>query len=315
MSSPETLATTRVQRAGEPVGGGGDGVAGGAANEAAGGAVAQGFDHSSDPNFVRYYEQASASAQTLERFRSIRERALLILARHGRATTNLSVLDIGCGAGTQTMLWAELGHAVTGVDVNGPLIDVARKRAAERSLTIRFDVGTATELPHPDTSMDVCLMPELLEHVEDWESCVNEAIRVLKPGGLLYLSTTNRLCPVQQEFDLPLYSWYPHRLKRRYERLSVTTRPELVNHARYPAVHWFSYYQLRDYLAARGLASLDRFDVIALASRGPAVRALIGLARALPPLRLLGHVLTEGTLIFALKDAGRPHSGARATGA
>lgn len=260
------------------------------------------YDHSSDPNFFKYYEQQSATPQTIERFRSIRERALLILARDGRSTAGLNVLDIGCGAGTQTLLWAELGHDVSGVDVNGPLIEVARARAVERGLTVRYDVGTATSLPHPSGSMDVCLMPELLEHVEDWESCVDEAIRVLKPGGLLYLSTTSWLCPRQQEFDLPLYSWYPGWLKRRYERLSVTTRPELVNHARYPAVHWFSYYRLRDYLSARGLRSLDRFDVVALTSRGPAVRALVGLTRALPPLRLLGHALTEGTLIFALKD-------------
>jgi 2-polyprenyl-3-methyl-5-hydroxy-6-metoxy-1,4-benzoquinol methylase len=58
--------------------------------------------------------------------------------------------------------------------------------------------------------MDVCLLPELLEHVADWQSCLNEAARVLRPGGLLYLSTTNVLCPRQQEFNLPLYSFLGH---------------------------------------------------------------------------------------------------------
>lgn len=270
-----------------------------------------GFDHSSAQGFVDYYERQSASPEAVARFRSIRDRAILILAANARSTSKLQVLDVGCGAGTQSFLWAELGHDVTGLDVNGPLIEVARRRATERGFEIRFDVGTATALPHPDASMDVCLMPELLEHVRDWKSCVDEAIRVLKPGGLLYLSTTNRLCPVQQEFDLPLYSWYPGWLKRRYERLSVTTHPELVNHARYPAVHWFSYYQLRDYLEPRGLRALDRFDIIALTPRGPAVRALVRLARALPPLRFIGHVLTQGVAVAALKDHGTRPDAAR----
>jgi 2-polyprenyl-3-methyl-5-hydroxy-6-metoxy-1,4-benzoquinol methylase len=259
-----------------------------------------GFDHSSDPNFFEYYERQSASAQTLERFRSIRERALLVLTRHGRSTTGLRILDIGCGAGTQTILWAELGHDATGIDVNGPLIEIARTRAAEKGLHIHFELGTATSLPYPSGSVDVCLMPELLEHVQDWKSCVNEAVRVLRPGGLLYLSTTNWLCPRQQEFNLPFYSWYPGWLKRRYERLAVTTRPDIANYARYPAVHWFSFYKLREYLATRGLRCFDRFDIIAMTPRSSVIKALIAATRALPPLRLLGHVLTEGTLIFAL---------------
>ena len=76
--------------------------------------------------------------------------------------------------------------------------------------------------------MDVCLLPELLEHVADWQSCLKEAPRVLRSGGLLYLSTTNVLRPRQEEFNLPLYSWYPGPLKRYCERLAMTTRPALA---------------------------------------------------------------------------------------
>src|SRR3954447_14171012 len=118
-------------------------------------------------------------------------------------------------------------------------------------------------------------MPELLEHVVEWEKCVAEALRVLRPGGVFYASTTNYLCPVQSEFNLPLYSWYPGRLKRRFERLSVTTRPALANYARYPAVNWFSYYGLARYLRQRGMSCLDRFDLIDRQGTGGA-RRLVG---------------------------------------
>jgi len=216
---------------------------------------------------------------------------------------SLEVADIGCGAGAQCELWAELGHVVHGLDINAPLIELAKQRAAERSQDIQFEVGSATELPWPDESMDVCLSPELLEHVQDWESCVSEFVRILKPGGLLYLSTTNKLCPRQQEFALPLYSWYPSALKRRYERLAVTSRPELVNHAIYPAVHWFTFYQLRDRLRALGMESRDRFDVINLASKGAPARSIVRLIRALPPLRWCAHLATSYTVVVAVKTA------------
>ena len=129
------------------------------------------FDHGSDPNFLAYYEEASLSEATLQRFRTIRDKALVLLAARGRDTTHLRVADIGCGAGTQSTLWAELGHSVTGLDVNAPLVEIAQRRAAERGLSVDFRVGTATALPLDNSSVDVCLLPELLEHVADWEAC------------------------------------------------------------------------------------------------------------------------------------------------
>jgi 2-polyprenyl-6-hydroxyphenyl methylase/3-demethylubiquinone-9 3-methyltransferase len=260
------------------------------------------WNHSSDPNFSNYYEQQSVSDETVQRFSLVRDKALQLLGANAADVTRvLEVVDVGCGAGTQSRLWAEMGHRVHGLDVNAPLINVARRRAAESGLEIAFDVGSATELPYADSSMDVALLPELLEHVANWQGCLDEAIRVLKPGGLLYLSTTSWLCPKQQEFNLPLYSWYPAFLKRRYERLAVTTRPEIANHCKYPAVNWFSFYALERYLGPRGFACLDRFDMVELRDRSALAKTVLTLVRGLAPLRLLGHVLTPGSTIFALK--------------
>ena len=261
------------------------------------------WDNSSDRNFVDYYEQQSLNAETVQRFTSIRDKALDLLAsRLGQSTNNLHVADIGCATGMQAQLWAELGHHVHGLDVNAPLIEIARRRAREAGMDIAFDIGSATELPYPDVSMDVVLLPELLEHVADWQRCLDEAIRILKPGGLLYLSTTNWLCPVQQEFNLPMYSWYPGFLKRRYEKLAVTTRPEIANYCRYPAVNWFSFYSLAAYLGKHGFSSLDRFDMIHAADKGTLARLALTLIKAFPPLRFIGHVLTPGSMVFAIRN-------------
>ncbi|HKO67741.1 MAG TPA: class I SAM-dependent methyltransferase [Burkholderiaceae bacterium] len=259
------------------------------------------LDHGSDPHFLAYYEKESLSEATLQRFRTIRDKALGLLAARGRDVTRLRVADIGCGAGTQSMLWAQHGHSVLGLDVNAPLIEVARRRAAELGLRVDFRVGTATDLPLDNCSVDVCLLPELLEHVPDWKACLHEASRSIGAGGLLYLSTTNTLCPVQSEFELPLYSWFPGFAKRYCERLAVTTRPSLANYAKYPAVNWFTFYRLREYLAPLGFECYDRFDMIDLSRVRGSLRWVIRLIRILAPARFVGHVLTPGTTLFAVK--------------
>ncbi len=249
-------------------------------------------------DFYAYYEKESSSGAALLRFSTIQANLLRLL---GAPAGALRVADIGCGAGTQCMLWAAQGHQVFGADINAALVALGRKRAGEAGLSVRFEVASATALPWPDQSMDLCIAPELLEHVADWQGCLREFVRVLKPGGALYLSTSNRLCPRQEEFTLPLYSWYPAPLKRRIERLARTTRPQLAGYATYPAVNWFTFYGLRDHLGRQGLRCLDRFDMMDLARQGRWARLAVGLARKVAPLRFLGHVATPYTVLLAFK--------------
>jgi SAM-dependent methyltransferase len=257
------------------------------------------FDHSSDPNFVAYYAAESETAVQKERFARVRDRALDLLG--GRSAV-YEVIDIGCGAGTQAMLWAERGHKVRALDVSEALINIGRERASRADLPVQFDVGTATALPYQDASADVVLLPELLEHVVEWERCLDEAVRVLRPGGLLYLNTSSWLCPVQHEFSLPAYSWYPGPVKRWCERRAVTTHPHWASYARYPAVNWFSYYGLARWFRRRGFSTLDRFDMLARQPLSQGASLAVRLVRGLPPLRLLGHMATDGTTVWALRD-------------
>ncbi len=259
-------------------------------------AVPAGFDTTSTEQFYEYYKAESLSAHTMERFRAIAAAVLRLREPGERA---LDVLDVGCGAGSQSRCWTEGGHRYQGLDINEPLIRLANRRAAKDGLAARFDVGSATALPFADASFDVCLVPELLEHVEDWRSCLEESVRVLRPGGVIFLSTSNKLCPKQQEFTLPGYSWYPGFAKRWIVQRALTTWPAVANHAKYPAVHWFSFYQLRDFFAARGFESFDRFDLMRLDDKSVAARRLIGLVRSVKALRFLGHVLTPGTVLIA----------------
>ncbi len=263
------------------------------------------WEHSSHRAFFEYYRDESVSPQALERFTAIRKKLLDTLAAdRGAEPRDLDVADVGCGAGTQCMLWAELGHRVNGIDINGPLIELARRRFAEANTPARFWVGSATELPWDDASMDVCIMPELLEHVVQWRQCLDEGARILRLGGILYLTTTNRLCPIQQEFNLPLYSWYPAPLKRYCENLARTTRPGLAGYATYPAVNWFTFHQLTAELKGRGLDAADRFETIDTTGFNLPKKLLISGIRRFALLRWLALAATPATHVIAIKRVG-----------
>ncbi|MCL4705777.1 methyltransferase domain-containing protein [bacterium] len=256
--------------------------------------------------FYEYYAEVSQTPDTQQRFARLRNMLVRVIEAAKLNTRKLHIADIGCGAGTQALLWSELGHHVHGIDTNAPLLDLARKRAANAGYDIDLRTGFAEKLPWPDMSMDICLAIELLEHVPEWKKSLNEFARILRPGGILCLTTTNVLCPIQHEFRLPFYSWYPAALKRYCEHLAVTTRPALANHAKYPAVNWFSYFGLAAFLHKLGFRTLDRFDVLEAKSKSFLSKTIITAIRKINVLRWCAHVATVGTLVVAIKEVDLP---------
>ena len=262
------------------------------------------YDHDTNKEFYDYYANESQNKSTQQRLQAMQDKVLGVLSNLNFKTESLQVLDVGCGAGSASILWAKSGYKTHGLDVNEALVDLAKQRANELGVEIDFKVGSATDLPWADQSMDVCLAPELLEHVADWQSCLNEFCRVLKPNGILFLSTSNKLCPKQQEFTLPLYSWYPSFLKRYCEKLAVTTHPEIAGYATYPAVNWFTFFQLKKELKNYGMESFDRFDLIDISKKNVLFEYIVRLIRNNKILRKLAHVFTPYTLIVAIKNNG-----------
>lgn len=146
--------------------------------------------------YLNSYAQVSESEGTLRRFTSLRDMVLRVLRKKPEELVDLQIADIGCGAGTQCILWAKNGHRhVHGIDINERLINLGKQRAAAGGYTVDFCVGSSTELPWPPETMDVCLVPEVLEHVPEWRTCLKEYVRILRPGGLLMIMTSNKLCP------------------------------------------------------------------------------------------------------------------------
>ena len=96
-----------------------------------------------------------------------------------------TVLDVGCGPAEILVRLARISPTLrlTGVDVDGPMIDRARRKAARAGVTPTFVVGDAAALPFEDNSFDLVVSSFAVHHWPDPHAGLAEVMRVLKPGG------------------------------------------------------------------------------------------------------------------------------------
>jgi len=147
------------------------------------------------------------------RLRYIRDR---ICAHTGRnpekrdALAGLRLLDIGCGGGLLCEPFARLGADVTGIDASEKNIKVASLHAEKMGLEVDYRCASPEELVagcrlqvedkeksvtynlQPTTTYDIVLALEIVEHVSDVPVFLHACAKLVKPGGLLFMSTLNR---------------------------------------------------------------------------------------------------------------------------
>jgi 2-polyprenyl-6-hydroxyphenyl methylase/3-demethylubiquinone-9 3-methyltransferase len=105
----------------------------------------------------------------------------------------LKVIDVGCGGGILSESLAKHGAIVTGVDMSPDPLRIAREHAVGEGLDIHYLQTTAEEIADREPGQfDVVCCMELLEHVPDPKSVINACRTLLKPNGMLFLSTISR---------------------------------------------------------------------------------------------------------------------------
>lgn len=103
------------------------------------------------------------------------------------------VLDLGCGAGTDAIRFARGGSRVTGVDVAGSAIALARANFALHELPATFVEADGSRLPFDDETFDYVYAHGVVQYAADDEALVTECHRVLKPGGQAVFQVYNRM--------------------------------------------------------------------------------------------------------------------------
>jgi SAM-dependent methyltransferase len=123
--------------------------------------------------------------------RYVEELHRVLTAKHQRRTRDISVLDWGCGKGQITYLLRRRGFKVTSCDVHSdhpdstfgqdtPILD-------ELKMTV-VPLHHESQLPFDDSSFDCVVSFGVLEHVPDDVASLKEIRRVLKPGGILFIT-------------------------------------------------------------------------------------------------------------------------------
>ena len=133
---------------------------------------------------VPYYSKAP--------LRSVEEALLKKLPARSR------ILDLGCGSGRFSVGAALLGFDVTGVDITPEAIKAAQMRADNIDhITVKFLVGDMTVLPFKDGEFDFVFCPRFVINavatMEKRQQSIIEMIRVVRPGGLIFIESFNKL--------------------------------------------------------------------------------------------------------------------------
>lgn len=141
--------------------------------------------------------------------------AWLSVLRRWTGDPPLQILDVGCGTGVVSLLLAELGHDVTGIDFSPEMLAHARKKAQDDDCSVDFCAGDAEDLEFADDTFDLVTTRHLIWTLPNPSKAIREWSRVVEPGGRIVLIEGYWDFPEPWDVyrdihdDLPLYHGRP----------------------------------------------------------------------------------------------------------
>ncbi|MEQ8735242.1 MAG: class I SAM-dependent methyltransferase [Rhodospirillaceae bacterium] len=146
----------------------------------------------------RYDALAGSWARTAHHFRledAYQEPLIASGARVALAGTGVKVLDCGIGCGSLSIALDRILSnpiAYHGIDVSGKMLASAEFAMQQAGLSPKLKQADILSIPYTDQSFDLVMAAHVLEHLPDPCRAITEMVRVLKPGGLLFVCMTRR---------------------------------------------------------------------------------------------------------------------------
>ncbi|QDT98567.1 class I SAM-dependent methyltransferase [Gimesia aquarii] len=133
-------------------------------------------------------------------------------------TSALALIDVGCGYGHTLLEYAKHFNAVVGLEPSFPLFQEADRLTQDvHNITVR---NSRAELMNENSTYDVVVMDNVLEHIEHQATSLENIVRSLCPGGIAYIVVPNKWWPIEVHYGLPFLSYLPLSLANWYLRLS-----------------------------------------------------------------------------------------------
>lgn len=144
--------------------------------------------------------------------KSRKEKAAAIIKILGRYKNikDCRILDIGTGSGV-------IAHEIGKISKNVYSVDIRDERVLKSNF--KFKKIKNEKLPFNGSEFDIVLSNHVMAHVKNQEMHLKEISRVLKSGGVAYLSMLNKLCLIEPNFNLPFLSWLPKKFADIYVKL------------------------------------------------------------------------------------------------
>lgn len=102
-----------------------------------------------------------------------------------------SILEIGCGSGYGTNLLSKNAEKIIGLDVDKSTVERVSKRYNSKNCF--FELYDGIRIPYADESFDVAVSFQVIEHIKNDKNIIKEIWRILKPGGIMIMTTPNRV--------------------------------------------------------------------------------------------------------------------------
>jgi SAM-dependent methyltransferase len=133
----------------------------------------------------------------------------------------------GAAIGTELKVGYDLGFArVTGAEYYGAHVEIAQRRFADRPQlqTVQFD-GLA--LPFPDATFTCSSSGHVIEHTKDPRAYLDEHMRILKPGGFMFIEFPTRFHHIELHTRMPSVEWLPQAVRTRALKFLMSDRSPL----------------------------------------------------------------------------------------